>query len=144
MRMKILKNVLFLPDSPVKIISADKLASEWASKVDYEGTSIKTKYAYIVFKWRFKEFCKTIQHPFHGLPEMIMNDTNSGIFPHFDIFVRLRRAVLGLIFALIPRGSILHCHFTFPTLLCNIHVMASLLLAKHGMLTMRMGLVLLF
>ena len=62
------------------------MASEWGSAVDYEGTSIKTKYAYSVFKWRFKEYRKTIQHPIHGLPERVINDSNSGIFSTFCHF----------------------------------------------------------
>ena len=82
----ILKNVLYFPDSPVKIISAHKLAAEWGPDVDLEGTSIKTKYAYSIFKWRFKEFRKTIQHPVHGLPEMVINDTKAGIFSTFCHF----------------------------------------------------------
>ena len=77
------KNVLFFSDSPVKIISAHKLAAEWGSEVDQEGTLIKTKYAYGVFKWRYKKLRKTIQHPVHGLPEMVINDTNASIFSMF-------------------------------------------------------------
>ena len=50
----VLKNVIFFPASPVKIICAHKLATEWGSEVDQEGTSIKSKYAYSVFKWRYK------------------------------------------------------------------------------------------
>ena len=76
----VLKNVLYFPDSPVKIISAHKLAAECSTDVDLEGTSIKTKYPYSIFKWRFNEFRKTIQHPIHGLPEMVINDTDAGIF----------------------------------------------------------------
>ena len=83
---QVLKNVLYFPDSPVKIISAHKLAAEWGSNVDLEGTSIKTKYAYSIFKWHFKEFQKIIQHPVHGLPEMVINDTDAGIFSTFCHF----------------------------------------------------------
>ena len=67
----------------MKIIIARKLAAEWGSDVDFEGTSINTKFSYSIFKWQFKEFCKTIQNPIRGLPEMVINDTVSGIFSTF-------------------------------------------------------------
>ena len=71
------------PDSPVKIISAHKLAAELDSDVDFEGNSIKTKYSYSIFKWQFKELYKIIQHPIHVLPELVINDTIYGIFLTF-------------------------------------------------------------
>ena len=83
----VLKNVLHFPDSPVNIISAHKLACEWGPTIDQEGTSIKTKYAYSVFKWKNKQFRKTISHPIHGLPEMVINDSASGIFSSFCHYI---------------------------------------------------------
>ena len=83
----VLKDVLHFPDSPVNIISAHKLACEWGPTIDQEGTSIKTKYAYSVFKWKNKQFRKTILHPVHGLPEMVINNSVSGIFSTFCHYI---------------------------------------------------------
>ena len=78
--------MLYFSGSPVKIISANKLACEWRSEPDRKGTSIKSKFDYSVFKWPFNQFRKTIQHPEHGLPEMIINDMNQGLFLTFCLF----------------------------------------------------------
>lgn len=69
-----LKDVLFFKDSPVKIISPSKLATEWGPTIDHEGTSITTKYLYSYFTWKFGEFSRTIQHPYHCLPELSVNE----------------------------------------------------------------------
>ena len=63
------------------------MACEWGSDIDLEGTSIKTKYVYSVFKWKHKTFRKTISHPVHGLPEMVINESASGIFSTFCHFI---------------------------------------------------------
>ena len=76
----ILKDALFFSDSPVCIISSHKLAGEWGAFVDEEGTSIKSKHSYSVFKWNRKQFRKTIPHPSHGLPEMVVNDDLPSLF----------------------------------------------------------------
>ena len=54
--------------------------------MDEEGTSNKSKHPYSVFKWQYKKFCKTIVHPSHGLPEMIVNDEVPKIFHTFCQF----------------------------------------------------------
>lgn len=69
-----LKNVLFFPDSPVKIISPSKLAKEWGPTIDAEGTSITSKYFYSYFVWKYGKFSRTIQHPEHCLPELPVNE----------------------------------------------------------------------
>ena len=69
-----LKDVLHFKDSPVKIISPSKLATEWGPTIDREGTYITTKYAYSYFTWKFGEYSRTIQHPHHCLPELSIND----------------------------------------------------------------------
>lgn len=80
-----LKNVLYFPNSPVCIISTSKLATEWGYEIDYEGTYIKSKHSYSVFKWKNKQFRRTIQHPTHCLPELAVNEgyTSFEKFCHF-------------------------------------------------------------
>ena len=69
-----LQNVLYFSDSPVCIISLHWLACEWGDSVDEEGTFIKSKYSYSVFRWQHKMYKRTIVHHSHGLPELVIND----------------------------------------------------------------------
>ena len=68
-----MKNVLYFSDSPVKITSSSKLATEWGPEVDREGTSITSKYSYSYFVWNHGKYSRTIQHPQHCLPELSVN-----------------------------------------------------------------------
>ena len=47
-----LKDALYFSDSPVKIISPTKIATEWGPGVDAEGTAITSKYYYSLFIWK--------------------------------------------------------------------------------------------
>lgn len=78
-----MRDALFFSESPVCIISSYCLAGEWDESIDEEGTSIKSKHSYSVFKWRKKQYKKTIIHPSHGLPEMVVNDDLPGLFNAF-------------------------------------------------------------
>ena len=89
-----LKNVLYFSDSPVCIISSHRLACEWGDSVDEEGTYIKSKHSYSVFKWNHKKFKRTIVHPSHGLPELVINDDAPGLFTVFCDFWGTRASSL--------------------------------------------------
>ena len=69
-----LKDVLYFPDSPVRIISTSKLSEEWGVEVDEEGTWILSKHSYSIFQWNNNKFRRTIRHPKHCLPELAVNE----------------------------------------------------------------------
>ena len=94
-----LTGVLFFPDAPVRIISTSKLATEFGPEIDYEGTYIKSKHSYSVFKWKHKLFRRTIPHPKHCLPEMAVNEGYSS-FRSFCTFCTSSASALRQPFSL--------------------------------------------
>ena len=71
MHSHILTDVLFFPDSPVKITSITKLAHEMN---DETGTWIKTMGNKSIFSWDYEKAERTIYHPPSNLPEMMLSE----------------------------------------------------------------------
>ena len=65
-----LDNVLYFPNSPVKIISLVCLGDDLD---DSEGTWINTRRFRSTFKWDREEFVRELQHPRSRLPEINVN-----------------------------------------------------------------------
>lgn len=80
-----LHDVLFFPDSPVRILSAAKLADDFGPGCDEEGTWITTKRSYSIFTWEHGKYKRTIRHPTHCLPELAINEGYS-VFQKFCNF----------------------------------------------------------
>ena len=71
MHSHILTDVLFFPESPVKIMSITKLAHEMN---DETGTWIKTMGNKSIFSWDFEKTERTIYHHPSNLPNMILSE----------------------------------------------------------------------
>jgi hypothetical protein len=78
-----LKDALYFPDSPVKVVSVTSLADHFN---DDEGTYIITKRRHSEFVWDHSQFKKTFEHPSSRLPEMIFNEGND-TFKSFYTFI---------------------------------------------------------
>ena len=70
MHSHILTDVLFFPDSPVKITSITKLAHKMN---DETGTWIKTIGNKYIFSWDYEKAEQTIYHPPSNLPELMLS-----------------------------------------------------------------------
>ena len=70
---------LYLPDSPVNIISVSALAQQYD---DENGTRIKSRWHYSTFKWNQEQHSVTFAHPSSKLPVLHVstNDSNFASF----------------------------------------------------------------
>lgn len=67
---KSLTNCLYLPASPVNIISVPALSEQLN---DDKGTCIQSKRQYSIFTWDHGKYSKTIYHSSDNFPELLVN-----------------------------------------------------------------------
>ena len=77
-----LENALYMPSSPVNLISVTTLAHNWTDEsLGYgpdSGTWIRTHWDHSVFTWDNEKYKRTVLHPSSDLPEMQLS-SNSNI-----------------------------------------------------------------
>jgi hypothetical protein len=71
-----LKNVIYIPNSPVNLLSLCRLAEHYPDKdggPDWDGTGINSSYDTHMLYWNKKQFFKTFHTADSGLPECLFN-----------------------------------------------------------------------
>ena len=77
----VLRDTLFFPKSPVKVMSATNLAKEYPNEdgsPDKHGTFVCTHYDYSVLQWDHDKFIKTFDNPSNNIPEVVVNEGIKG------------------------------------------------------------------
>jgi hypothetical protein len=72
----ILDNCLFHPNSPVNLLSTQRLAEKFINSNGYpdKQTQIESQYSTHTLIWSFGKFKKTFPTPVSGLPELLFDE----------------------------------------------------------------------